>query len=174
MAASSLCLLSGVVHVADSSHASSCWRRAEYGEGRRRRRRRWGCWRRFPATLTPGSCSRSWRSEEMRMMAAIGLAPLQATLSPSLTPLPAHRQPPRLCLVYIWLVTLPFVEGFGIPRSTPFFWPRRDSINWGGGSLRSTFYYRVLGLAPAARPRREHLVFVFVSRKNTQAIDWQR
>ena len=29
----------------------------------------------------------------------------------------------------------------------------------GGGSLRSRFYYRVLGLAPAARPRREHFVF---------------
>ena len=29
----------------------------------------------------------------------------------------------------------------------------------GGCSLRSRFYYRVLGLAPAARPRREHFVF---------------
>ena len=49
----------------------------------------------------------------------------------------------------------------------------------GGGSLRSHFYYRVLGLAPAARPRREHFVFakkrsaLFLSRENLQAIGVQ-
>ena len=30
---------------------------------------------------------------------------------------------------------------------------------FGGGSLRSPFYYWVLGLAPAAHPGREHSVF---------------
>ena len=50
----------------------------------------------------------------------------------------------------------------------------------GGGSLRSPFYYRVLGLAPAARPRREHFVFakkrsaLFLSWENLQAIGAQR
>ena len=35
-------------------------------------------------------------------------------------------------------------------------------INFGGGLASLTlFYYRVLGLAPAARPLREHFVFVF-------------
>ena len=40
------------------------------------------------------------------MMAASGLASLQAPLSSSLTHLPAHRQPPRLCLVYCKARTL--------------------------------------------------------------------
>ena len=50
---------------------------------------------------------------------------------------------------------------------------------WGGARFARLFYYRVLGLAPAAHPRREHFVFFsscsfFLSRENPQAIGFQR
>ena len=32
---------------------------------------------------------------------------------------------------------------------------------WGGARFARPFHYQVLGLAPAARPRRKHFVFVF-------------
>jgi hypothetical protein len=65
------------------------------------------------------------------LVLASGLTSLPSTLPKSFTPFPAHGHLPHpLCLVYIWLVKLPFVEGFRIQYPDPpcLFRPRRGSI----------------------------------------------